>query len=474
MDSVIKDFIHSASADKLYIDFLKAIKDYDMSSMIKGGTLIGLSGGADSVALLLLLLKYREQVGDFPLLAVHVNHCIRGEEADRDEAFSRSLANSAGVEFSAVRLDCPRLRDECGGSLEEVARNARYSKFADIIASRNDISCIAVAHNADDNTETVLFNLMRGTGLSGVCGIPPIRDKIVRPMIFLKKKDIVFALNKAAIPFVIDSTNLDENYSRNYIRSKIVPNMLVFSNDLHSLISRASHNLRSDSEYLESVATEFIKSNEGKISCEALSRLHPAILARVIKHMARTAGSPYIEHTHIQKIMSLLNTNNFSYSLPGEFNFMAESGHCYIQHKVEKTEFYFDLKEEHTVISDFSAEVVISDRKNDEISSNVYNFSIQADISSAIISNGIFIRNKKDGDSYRYGGMTHKLKKLFNDSKIPPSLRDHIPVFCDQSGILWVPGFGIRDDASKDDKKMRVTLLVNTSGGKNFFYIPKK
>ncbi len=474
MDNIFESFYKSESAAELYADFLKAIDMYSMADKIKEGVLIGLSGGADSVMLMLLLKKYQMDIGGFSIAALHVNHGIRGDEADRDESFSLELARRADIEVFSVKIDCPGIKRKEGGSLEEIARNARYSEFQRIIQSRKDLSCVAVAHNSDDNIETVLFNLMRGTGTAGLCGIPPVRDNIIRPMILLKKKDIVNALEKSGIPYVTDSTNLDEDYSRNFIRSRIVPAMLEFSDDLHELTARASYNLRTDNSFIDSVAEDFYSRHRDECHVSELRKLHPAVLSRVIKLIAKSVGCPSVEFTHINKIISLLNKDNFSYSLPGGFIFVCEYGNCSIKSQTVSTSFWFALNEEYTEISDFSAAVVISSKKTDKISSNVYNFSIHADLSSAIINNGIFVRSKQDGDSYRYGGITHKLKKLFNDCKIPPSLRDRIPVFCDDSGILWVPGFGVRDDNNTSGEKKHITLLLNSVDGDGSFFIPRQ
>ncbi len=473
MDNIFESFYKSISAAELYADFLKAIDMYKMADKIKGGVLIGLSGGADSVMLMLLLKKYQMETGGFPITALHINHGIRGAEADRDESFALELARRADIEVISVKIDCPAIKALRGGSLEEIARNARYSEFQRIIQSRNDLSCIAVAHNSDDNIETVLFNLMRGTGTAGLCGIPPVRDNIIRPMILLKKKDIVSALEQCAVPYMTDSTNLDEDYSRNFIRSRIVPPMLEFSDDLHELTARASYNLRVDNSFIDSVAEDFYTLHRDECRVSELRKLHPAVFSRVVRLISRSAGCPAVEFKHINKLMSLVQKDNFSYSLPGGFAFVCELGKCSVRGETVSTSFFFDLNEEYTEISDFSAAVVISSKKTDKISSNVYNFSIHADLSSAIINNGIFVRSRQDGDSYRYGGITHKLKKLFNDSKIPPSLRDRVPVFCDESGILWVPGFGVRDDNNTSGEKKHITLLLNSVDGNGSFFIPR-
>ena len=190
----------------------RAISEHNMLEKIKQGVLVGLSGGADSVMLLIYLVELKKRIGDFPILAVHINHMIRGEEADRDELFSKKLSKKLGVQFISFKINVPEIAREESISLEEAARNARYLEFQKIINSRNDISYIALAHNATDNMETVLFNVLRGSGSRGAAGIPPVRENIVRPLILVSKKDIVWMLDDAGIEYMTDSTNLLNDY----------------------------------------------------------------------------------------------------------------------------------------------------------------------------------------------------------------------------------------------------------------------
>ena len=189
--------------------------------------LVGFSGGADSTALLHLLKKYAELTGA-KLYAAHINHCIRGEEADRDEAFCKSFAQELGVTFFSLRTDVPKIAEQTGESVETAARRVRYEYF-DSLMSENNIHILATAHNADDNLETILFNIARGTGLSGLCGIPNIRPcangVVVRPIINMEKREILNYCEQNSLKFVTDSTNVDTDYTRNKIRAQIIPVM---------------------------------------------------------------------------------------------------------------------------------------------------------------------------------------------------------------------------------------------------------
>ena len=175
--------------------------------------------------------------------------------------------------------------------LEETARNIRYSVFNRIISGRNDISTIAVAHNMNDNAETVLFNILRGSGANGAGGIRPVRDNIVRPLIDICKNDIVSALTFSGIPYVIDSTNLSTDYTRNYLRHEIMPRLRRITDNPEAMLSRFSKNMRSDEEYITSKANDLI--GDGKtVEIEKLRSVSYSLFFRVISIMADRKSLP--------------------------------------------------------------------------------------------------------------------------------------------------------------------------------------
>lgn len=452
----------SEVGSKLYDRILATVKKENMLPMIEGGVLIGFSGGADSVFLLCFLHELkRRTLGSFPILAVHVNHGIRGEEASRDEMFSKNFASELGVEFISRYIDVPKISKDLGIGIEEAARNARYSVFNELIKSRIDLSTISVAHNASDNAETVLLNIMRGCGISGICGIKPTRDNIIRPIISVSKREIVNLLENYDIPYVTDSTNLSSDYARNYVRNEIMPHFNRMSSNPEAAFTRMIDNLRLDLDYLNGVAEQFIEDNfTGSIGRNKLKDLHPAVLAKVLSSIIHSATGEYPEEKHIKAITNLLNSDNFKYSLPGAMDIVCERGICFFQSKDKKnnlSEQIFCLNYGENKISGTNLTVFIGEI--DKSSLFVYKFSIQAFVSSAIIDDGLTLRFKTDGDSYRYGNMTHKLKKVFNDRNIPTSERERIPLILDSNGIVVVPGMSERDGAkSKSEKNIPITF----------------
>ena len=438
---------------EIYDKILATVNSENMTDLIYNGVLLGLSGGADSVLLLCFLCEYRRQSNKaFPIVAVHVNHGIRGDEANRDEEFALAFADALGIEATAFHLDIPAISKECGIGIEEAARNARYSIFKDIISSRNDIMSIAVAHNATDNAETVIMNILRGSGISGASGIKPVRENIIRPLIKIAKSDIISLLDESKIPYVTDSTNASIDYSRNYVRNEILPLFERLATNPEASFTKLTDNLRQDLDYLNSCADEFIRENGcDKIKSSKLRDLHPSIFARVISALSFENSGEYPEETHINTLYRLLESDNFRFSLPGKCDFVCQRGICSFISKTIENHLcgqIFSLSKGENKIDGTNLTVYIGEV--DKSSLNVYNFSIQASLSSDIIGEGLFLRFKSDGDAYKYHGITHKLKKVFNDRNSPSYERSLIPVLCDTEGIVVVPGMSERDGAKND------------------------
>ena len=454
-------FSSTKIGESVFASIEKAVSEHNMLEKLKGGVLVGLSGGADSVMLLLYLAELRKKYGSLHILAVHVNHMIRGDEADRDEQFSKEIAEKLGIHFICSKIDVPKNARESGLGLEESARNARYSEFQRIIEGRDDVSCIALAHNATDNIETALFNMIRGAGTKGASGIPPVRDNIVRPLIYVSKKDIISVLESSGVVYMTDSTNLQDDYSRNYVRNNILPHLYHLVTDPERSFLRLSKNLRADEEYISDQAEAILNGRKTIKNSELLS-MHRSLLFRVLSKMA-SEYSITLEHLHVEAILSCLKKENFEVSLPNQVRFVSERGVSYMTNAPkEDIKYFYYVSDGKNDISEYNSTIYLTDEKVNKISLNVYKKSIQADLSSAIICGRLFIRPKQDGDSVFYGGMTHKLKKLFNDREIPLSERRLIPILCDDNGVVWVPGFGVRDDKKDNSSgQLYATLAIN-------------
>ena len=449
---------------RIFSRFLSCIEDFHMRPALARGVLLGFSGGADSVLCAALLLRLKHIIFDFPLVLCHINHGIRGESAHRDQAFCERFANELSLPYYARTIDVPTSAKQMRIGIEECARKMRYEQFDHIIRGRNDIQTIVTAHNATDNLETVLQRLFRGTGMKGMCGIPVARKNVLRPMLYIPKKEIVDFLSKNQIPFVTDETNFDSGYTRNYIRNEIFPLLERLTDEPEESILRFVQNLREDEECLSSLADEFLlRFPSGTVDTEHFLKLPKAVRSRVLVSLVKkVAPDAMLERMHIQGALSAIEEGKRRYSLVCDLILNCEKGYIYIDS--QKSLFPFDASlplNQEVWIDSLDACFVLCDRESFKSFSNVYKIAIQEAIDFGIINGELSVRTKRDGDAYAYGGITRKLKKLFNDRSIPPRFRDLIPVICDVSGIIWVPGFRVRECKNvKSDKKIYIAVAL--------------
>jgi tRNA(Ile)-lysidine synthase len=245
------------SIDKNARDLILKVKKWISAEelIIKGDrVLCGLSGGADSVAMLLILESLKTELG-FELRAAHVNHMLRGAEAERDADFCRELCARKNIAFSLLRGDAARLAREKKLGLEEAARDLRYALLKDERISLG-FNKIATAHNADDNLETVLINLSRGAALRGISGISPVNGDIIRPILPLTKKETVSLVSEFGESFVLDSSNETDFCRRNKIRHNVIPLLLKFNPDVSAAVLENGLILRKEDEYLRQAAQD--------------------------------------------------------------------------------------------------------------------------------------------------------------------------------------------------------------------------
>ena len=273
----------------------KAILD---GNMLKKGdnVIVALSGGADSVCLLHVMKQLEEELG-FSLSACHINHNLRGAESDSDSAFAESLCRRLSVPVSVFSVDVLGAQKK-HSSVEECARELRYEVFGRLAEEKD--AKIATAHNANDNAETVLLNLLRGTGLKGLCGIPAKRDYIIRPLLGVTRAEIEAFCSENALEYVTDKTNFSTDYTRNKIRLEILPKLIEINPSLLGGIARMTGNLTEDSVFLEQLAAKAKDSAEitkGRYDCKRLSGNDKCVLHRVISLILRENG---IEPSHLR------------------------------------------------------------------------------------------------------------------------------------------------------------------------------
>lgn len=310
-----------------------AISGFDM--LCEGGRVCAaLSGGADSVSLLLALKELQAGLR-FEVSACHLNHGLRGEASDRDELFCRELCEKLGVRFYSKKINVREFAEK-HESVEQAARRVRYAFFEEAL-SHFGAATLATAHNANDNAETVLLNLTRGTGLKGLCGIPPVRSfgegfRVIRPLICCSRAEIEAFLKERGQGFVTDATNLSEDYTRNKIRRRVLPELAEINPSILAVISRMTENLRADSEFLDALAEEALaKAREGRgWNASALDALPKPIRARAIRKILASGG---IEPSalRIETAAGLLKKRSARYNPCKDRFFTIRKGICFVE-----------------------------------------------------------------------------------------------------------------------------------------------
>ena len=450
----------------------KEFKAPHLLSKLKPDTpiLIGLSGGADSSALLLMLKAYSEQSGA-KIYAAHLNHGIRGEEADRDEQFCRELASTLDVEFFSIKLDIPAIAKKSGESIESAARRERYDFFNRIMLEKS-IPILATAHNADDNLETVIFNLTRGTGLSGLCGIPESRTTengiVIRPILSMEKKDIIVFCNKNNINYVTDSTNADNDYTRNKIRNQIIPLLKEINSGVIKNATRATESIKEDSTCLQGLTSSFINEHVSNysIGLDVLCTSPSSIVNRALIILySNISGGETLEAVHIGAIKQLAKNGipHSSTSLPAGIDAVVENGKlCFTCKKEAAQEIAYDITLENGQNSIKSAKIDIFVNA-EPYSKNIYKKSILLSIDSAKINGVLSARSRQSGDKIFSGKMNKSLKKLLNEKKIPLELRSCIPIIYDDTGIVAIPFVAIRDgvkSTKETTQQIKITVCI--------------
>ena len=431
--------------------------------------LLAFSGGADSRALLDLLAKDAKEDG-YSLILAHVNHGIRGEEALRDRAFCIRTAERYGLEICVADVDVPTLAKESGRSLEEEAREVRYEFFASLMKERS-IPLLATAHHANDNLETVLFRLARGTTLCGLGGIAPARafgeaGVLVRPLLEATREEILRYCAEHQLEYVTDSTNLELDCSRNQIRHSVVPVLESLFASPQRRVTALCEQMRQDEDFLSGSATLFLEQwKQNGCLAQALNQAHPAIRQRVIAAYVKeqTGSSP--EQIHLQSLLQLIadGQNGGQRELPHGWLAVVERDALRLIPTPEREPTSFRIPFSEGVIKLPDSGITIRVERMGE-NTKIHNLSTASHIIlnsfSAIMNGALYWRSRREGDTLVMGGMTRKLRKLSNEKKIPLRLRERLPFLCDEKGILWAPFVGARDGVELREGDTLITVEI--------------
>lgn len=438
---------------------LEEVYNYMMQyAMVSPGDrlVVGLSGGADSVCLLHMLCSLAERLGinHTDIIAVHVHHGLRGQEADRDAEFSKNLCDTLGVGFELYKTDINKYAEENGLTVEEAGRKYRYACFEECCI-KYECNRIAVAHNKNDLAETVIFHMLRGSGIRGMRGILPVRDTIIRPLLDMDRSRIVAYLSEVGMTYCEDATNASCDYDRNKIRHVILPAMEHINTGFLTHIC----NLAKDadayytltdklSEQAYDVCVTELK-NKYSISIVALEKLERLIQRNICyKVITNLAGSAKdITSQHVDALLHLCSLQSGSeiclpYALIARKSYDAiivqkskdyhVEDDCFVPQEIFVPGVY-DMTDWGTI------KISLVKRENiEEISKNQYTKMFDYDK----IYGSLCLRRPEEGDfiSVNAAGNTKKLSRLFIDCKIDRQKRSCWPVIACEASVVWVVG----------------------------------
>ena len=402
----------------------KTINDFKMFENATS-IVIGVSGGIDSISLLHFLTKnFKEK----KIIVAHINHNLRGDESKRDENFVKNLCEKLEVKFFLKSVNVSDFAKKNKKGIEEFAREVRYNFFREISDKENAV--ISTAHTLSDNIETVLFNFARGSGLSGISGIPPVRGKIVRPLIYVTREEIEVYAKKNKLEHVLDSSNLYNCYSRNKIRNIIIPKLKEINQNFEQNAGRCISQAREENEFLDKMARESLK--KVNFDCKKINLLPNAIKKRVLKLILNQFYNK-IEYKHIKLTIDMLEGKIKSFTL-------GKNKRVTIKNK----EISCNIGKNSKVIPKkyLLSEISKSELKN-YINCQDFLFDLKSDISF------FEFRKRKPKDSFKLPrrNCTKSLRKLFNELKIPVNIRPNLGILVDNTcgEIVWIESIGISE-----------------------------
>jgi len=437
------------------------------------------SGGPDSMTLLHLLLDMARSDG-FQVVAAHVNHRFRGAESDAEEELVRRTAESWGVPCETAAIDVPAYIAASGLNPQEAAREKRYA-FLREVALRHGAAAIALAHHADDQAETVLMRLLRGTGIAGLAGIPARRAEkeveLVRPLLRISKQELLHYAERHSIPFALDSSNADRHYFRNEIRLEALPMLERYNPQLKASLLRLADVAAVENDYMEAAAGQAlaetaVREGEGwSLDRRRFRSLHVALQRRLIKlilkYVKPSCGSP--EYARIEEAAAAIAAERPAVAridLGGGWALVRNYDDVYIgpprpvpgafEQKVPA----FDCD-----VAAPGSRAVFHFRRREGPGGAAYSRWETAFDESALVL-PLVVRSRRPGDRFEPLGLngSKKVQDMFVDAKIPRSARDEWPLLADAEGtILWLPGLR-RSRHALPDADTRTTVRVVLSG----------
>jgi tRNA(Ile)-lysidine synthase len=455
----------------------KVIDTVEKYRMLQEGDriVVAVSGGPDSVFLLYTLNELKDDM-NLTLIVAHVDHCIRGEESKDECRFVKNLADRFDLPFESQSFNVPLIKKAMRVSTQEAARNVRYEFFMNTLRKYN-AKKVALGHNADDQAETVLMRLLRGTGSKGLCGIHPFRDGIfIRPLIEIQRSEIRRFLEDSGVEFVIDSSNKEDIYLRNKIRNRLMPVLIneYNPNIIQSLVN-TSEILRKEDEFLDMLADEHLSDiriyrDKKSIALDILrlKDLDESMQIRVLKRTIELFSKDlrYIGFKHLESIVRMLfrTGSNKSLNLPRGICVEKRYNELVIREETRGKDFFYSFNQipDHIRLKEPGKDIEFSVIKPTEC----LDIGLDPDVAFfdlKLVRLPIIVRNVKEGDRFQPMGLngTKKIKDFFIDCKIPRSIRRQIPLLIFDDLIAWVMGLRIDhrvilSESTKEILKVRV------------------
>ena len=433
---------------------------------------VAVSGGPDSVCLLDILYSLRQELG-MELAVAHFDHGLRPGEDQEETRFVASLAAARKLPFETEKAHI----DVAGGSLEERARKARY-RFLERVRIRLSAQKIAVGHQRNDQAETVLMRLLRGSGTGGLSGIAPIRDgKIIRPILDLSRSEVESYLKERGLQFKTDPTNRDEKFLRNHIRSLLIPSLQQYQPRVIDILAQTADILREDNHYLEVVSGEWLASHSKvsqkglvEIGVTALLELPLAVRKRVIRHCIKTVagGLSGVSLKHIHAVHQLAAGRRSQGTLCLPKGLVVDRVYDRLSFRMgpaaRASDYFYLLKKPGRFTLEEAACVLFMEEMPREKGSIRESDPWTAHLDAERIRYPLVLRNFRPGDKFIPLGMRghKKVKDLFIDRKVPKDLRSRLPILLSGDEILWICGMMLGQVAKvspRTEKILKIKII---------------
>ena len=379
------------------------------------------------------------------MVAVHINHLLRGQRARDDAAFAANFAEKEGIPFRLFEIDVHDWAQIHKMGIEEAGRDRRYAIFVQVMQKMN-FQKIATAHNQNDNSETMMMNLVRGCGPGGLCGIPMQNGNVVRPVLCLDRAQIEQYAEDNNIAFVVDETNAQDIYTRNKIRNQVMPVLMDINPSLNDALMRLAKIVEDQEQYMHYLADRYIQKNHGQNGIDAahLCVQESALAMQVIKNLLPNEA----QYIHVQQVLDLCQSGKTGkqLSLPGGKIAALSYGKLVIRENEENKPYSYTLLPGKSVYvpqanKTFTCSVAAPEQPN-------------GPNSKTFCGGQIVIRSRKQGDKIFDGQMTKKVKDLLIDCKVDRQLRDHIPIVEIDGQIVWVVPYRAR---KQDNGQIKIT-----------------